>query len=386
MHTKGYAAQETKAALDQARLLIEQAEALGDSPEDPLLLFSILYGFWAANFLAFNGDALRELAMQFLALAEKQRATGARMIGHRLMGTSLLYTGDIVKGRAHFDQAIAIHDPSQHRPLATRFGQDVGVVILSLRSWALWSLGYPEAALTDAEHALKDAREVCQAATLMYALSFTLWTNIFCGNYATAAAQAQKLAALAEEKDAMFWKALGMMDQGCILALTGKASDAVRMITSGITAWWSTGSTLNILSFLPHLAIAYAELGQFDDARRCIGEAMTAVETTKERWWEAEVCRTAGEIALNSPEPDAVKAEAYFERALAVAREQQAKSWELRAAMSMARLWRDQGKRDAAHDLLTPVYGWFTEGFDTRDLKEAKALLDELDERHNGAA
>ena len=316
--------------------------------------------------------------MQFLALAEKQRATGARMIGHRLMGTSLLYTGDIVKGRAHFDQAIAIHDPSQHRPLATRFGQDVGVVILSLRSWALWSLGYPEAALTDAEHALKDAREVCQAATLMYALSFTLWTNIFCGNYATAAAQAQELAALAEEKDAMFWKALGSMDQGCVLALTGKASDAVRMITSGITAWWSTGSTLNIPSFLPHLAMAYAELGQFDDARRCIGEAMTAVETTKERWWEAEVCRTAGEIALKSPERDAVKAEAYFERALTIACQQQAKSWELRAAMSMARLWRDQGKRKEARDLLAPVYGWFTEGFDTLDLKDAKALIDEL--------
>ena len=110
------------------------------------------------------------------------------------------------------------------------------------------------------------------------------------------------------------------------------------MITSGITAWWSTGSTLNIPGFLPHLAMAYAELGQFDDARRCIGEAMTAVETTKERWWEAEVHRTAGEIALKSPEPDAAKAVAYFERALAVARQQQAKSWEPRAAMSVARL------------------------------------------------
>jgi predicted ATPase len=124
--------------------------------------------------------------------------------------------------------------------------------------------------------------------------------------------------------------------------------------------------------------MAYAELGQFDDARRCIGEAMTAVETTKERWWEAEVRRTAGEIALKSPEPDAAKALAYFECALAVARKQRAKSWELRAAMSMARLWRDQGKRDDARDLLAPVYGWFTEGFDTLDMKEAKALLEEL--------
>ena len=129
---------------------------------------------------------------------------------------------------------------------------------------------------------------------------------------------------------------------------------------------------------LSYLGIAYAELHQFNDAWRCIGEAMTAMETTKETWFEADIHRIAGEIALKSPLPDAAKAQAYFERALAVARKQQAKSWELRAAMSMARLWRDQGKRDEARDLLAPVYGWFTEGFDTLDLKEAKALLDEL--------
>ena len=130
--------------------------------------------------------------------------------------------------------------------------------------------------------------------------------------------------------------------------------------------------------WLSHLARANAEIGQHDDARRCIGEAMAAVETAKERWCEAEVNRIAGEIALLSPEPDVAKAEAYFERALAVAREQHAKSWELRAAMSMVRLWRDQGKRDEARDLLAPVYTWFTEGFDTLDLKEAEALLDAL--------
>jgi len=129
--------------------------------------------------------------------------------------------------------------------------------------------------------------------------------------------------------------------------------------------------------WLSHLATAYAELGQFEDAWRCVGEAMTAVETTNERWFEADILRMAGEIALLSPAPDAAKAEANFERALAVARAQQAKSWELRAAMSMARLWRDHGKRDEAHALLAPVYGWFTEGFNTLDLKEAKALLDE---------
>jgi len=129
---------------------------------------------------------------------------------------------------------------------------------------------------------------------------------------------------------------------------------------------------------LSHLPRAHAELGRFDDAWRCLGETLTAIETTKEEWCEAEVNRIAGEIALMSPEPDTTKAEAYFERALAVARQQQAKSWELRAAMSMARLWRDQGKRTEAGNLLAPIYGWFTEGFDTLDLKEAKVLLDAL--------
>ena len=140
-----------------------------------------------------------------------------------------------------------------------------------------------------------------------------------------------------------------MLGRGWLFAVTGRASDAVQMIASGITAWRSTGATL-FMPWLSYLAGAHAELGQLDDARRCIDEAMSAVETTKERWFEAEVNRVAGEIALKSPERDTAKAEAYFKRALAVARQQQAKSWELRAAMSMARLWRDQGKRDEARE------------------------------------
>ena len=379
IHVKGYAAPETKAAVERARLLIEQAEALGEPPEDPLLLFSVLYGLWVANVVAFNGDALRELAVQFLALAEKQGATVPLMIGHRLMGTSLLDTGDIAEGRAHLDRAIALYDPAAHRPLATRFGQDTGVSILSQRSWALWMLGYPEAALADADHALKDAREIGQAATLMFALNFASSTHIYCGNYVAANAQLDELVMLAEEKGSSYWKVQGMLMRGDLFAVTGRASDATRMIDNGITASFrSTGATLWKPLYLSNLATAHGELGQFDDAWHCIGEATRVIETTKERWFEADILRIAGEIALMMSEPDAAKAETYFERALAVARAQQAKSWELRAAMSMARLWRDQGKRIEARDLLAPVYGWFTEGFDTLDLKEAKALLDEL--------
>ena len=378
MHVKGYAAPETKAAAEQARLLIEQAEARGEPPEDPLLLFSVLYGFWVANYVAFKGDALRELSAQFLALAEKQTATGPLMIGHRLEGTSLLLTGDIAESRAHYDSVIASYDPAEHRPLATRFGQDVRVSTLCYRAWTLFILGYPDAALADAGRALTDAREIGEAATLMYALAHAPWTHTWCGNYAATNAEADELAALAHEKGSLFWSAHGMVNQGCVLALTGKASDACEMITSGISAFCSTAATAWLPLHLYYLASAYAEVGKFANAWRCIGEAITAVVTTKERWFEAEIHRTGGEIALMEPKPDAAEAEACFERALAVARAQQAKSWELRAAMSMARLWRNQGRPQQARELLDPVYGWFTEGFDTRDLKEAKDLLEEL--------
>jgi predicted ATPase len=378
MNVKGYAAPETKATAERARPLIEQAEALGEPPEDPLLLYSVLYSFWVANYLAFNGSVMRELAAQFLTLSEKQGATVPRMIGHRLMGTSLLCTGNIVEGRAHYNQALALYDPTEHRPLATRFGQDVRVAILSYRSLGLWILGSPEAALADTSHALKDAREIGYAATLMYALYHASFPHIWCGNYVTAEAIVRELVALADERRALFWKVQGMRTQGQLLAVTGKVAEAVHTITSALTAWRSTGSTAFVQLYLSYLASAYAEVGQFDNAWRCIREATTAIETTNESWWEAEIKRVAGEIVLKSSDPDWSKAEACFEEALAVARQQQAKSWELRAAMSMARLWRDQGKRNEARDLLAPVYGWFTEGFDTRDLKEAKALLDEL--------
>jgi predicted ATPase len=220
--------------------------------------------------------------------------------------------------------AFALYDPIEHRPLATRFGQDPGVTILVWRSWAVWRLGYPEAALTDADRAIKDARDIGQAATLMVALTCAHWTRQLCGDYAAASALADELVALADEKGAALLKATGTLQQGIVFALTGKASAAIQTITSGMAKYQSTGATLTLPSFLPYLSGAYAELGQVEDAWRCIGEAMTAIETTGERWSEAEVNRVAGEIALKSPRPYAGKAQEYFERALVIARQQQA--------------------------------------------------------------
>jgi predicted ATPase len=218
---------------------------------------------------------------------------------------------------------------------------------------------------------------------LMYALSIAPLTHFLNGDYGVASTLAEEVATLADERGVLFWKALGTMNRGCILALIGNPTDAIETITSGMTGWRSTGATVWTPLFLPYLARAYAAVDRFEEAWRCIDEAIIAVETTKERWCEADIHRIAGEVALMSPEPNAAKAEAHFERALTVAREQKAKSWELRAATSLARLWQEQGKREQAQDLLAPVYGWFTEGFETLDLRAAKSLLDELDGNPN---
>jgi class 3 adenylate cyclase/tetratricopeptide (TPR) repeat protein len=377
MHTKGHAAAETKMSIDRARSLIARSEALGEPLEDPLLLFSILYGFFSTHFVAFNGDVVRELSAQFLTLAEKHGGAVPLMIGHRLVGTSLMCTGEIAEVRAHFDCAIALYKSTEHRSLATRFGQDLGVTFLLWRSFALWLLGYPDAALSESESALKQAREIDHAATLMYALAMASLTLISCRRHVAANALASELVALADEKGAFYWKAAGTIHQACAFVSTCGASNAIKIALPAITAYRLTGSTLWTPMYFSYLAKAYVELDQFDNARRWIGDAVTAADTTKERLWEAEIHRTAGEITLLS-ESDAAKAEACFERALAVTRKQGAKSLEIRAAMSMARLRRDQGKRQQAHDLLAPIFGWFTEGFDTLDLKDAKALLEQL--------
>jgi tetratricopeptide (TPR) repeat protein len=280
IHVRGFAAPETRAAAEQARLLIERAEAIGEAPKDPLLIFSVLYAFWAANFLAFNGDLCRDLATHFLALAQKRGGNIALMVGHTVMGTTLALTGDIAESRSHLDQAIALYDPAAHRPLASRFGQDAAVAILAYRATALWMLGYPEAALADTERMLSDARAMGQAGTLMYALIHASRIYLFCGDYATGNALIDECITLAEEKNAVFWKASAIRLKGPFLVESGKASDAVHTMKSARTGLRSSGSTAYATSTFSSWSSAYADLGQFDDAGRYIAKAFTAVETT----------------------------------------------------------------------------------------------------------
>jgi predicted ATPase len=376
MFAKGYAAPETRAAGERARLLIEQVEALGEEP--PLALLSILVGFWAANIARFDGDACRDLAAQILALAEKQKRSAPLSIGHYFTGGSLLETGDIAEARAHLDRAIELYDPAERGPAGTVFQVDWRVLSLASRSIVLWQLGFPEAALADADRALRNAREIGDAVTLMQTLVTVAWTHNLRRDQASAKAILTELVSLADEKGAAWFKAAGVLLRSFVSAMTEEGADHVNAIASAWDAHLSTGATIWAPMQRSYLAVACAEIGKFDDARKCMGEAIAAAEDTKERWFDTEIHRIAGEIELLSPDRDMTRVERHFQRALEIARARQTRSWELRAAMSLARLWRDQGKRREAHDLLAPVYGWFTEGFDTLDLKEAKALLDEL--------
>jgi class 3 adenylate cyclase/tetratricopeptide (TPR) repeat protein len=278
IHVKGYAAPETKAAAEQAKLLIEQAEARGETLEDPLMWYLVLYGFAAGYFVAFNGDVLRELAEQFITRAEKQAATAPMMVGHRLMGHALMLTGEIAAAQEHYSQGLALYDPVKHRPFATRFGQDISVANMGFRSLALWLLGYPEKALADANRALKDAQQIGQAATLMFALNYTAKTHTHCGHLAVANSLLEQVIALADQKDAPYWKGFAMSEQACILLATGDTSAAVNQLKLGMTTLCSTGARC--------LRRGFYQIWQGPTATWANSMMLGAASTKRRRQWE----------------------------------------------------------------------------------------------------
>ncbi len=337
IHVKGHASAETQAAFERARKLIDQAQSLGEPVEDPLMLYSALYGAWVANRMAFRGDVVLELAAQFQALAQSEGAAGPRMIGHLIMGISRVLTGDFAGGRAELDCAIDAYDPAAHRALATRFGHDVRVSALAWRAFALWALGDAAAAQADIDQAMDDARSIGHAATLMFALSHASLTLLHAGQGDAAAPLIHELVRLGDEKGTLYWKAYGQLLHGWMIALEGKAAEALATIEAGIAAMRSTGATGYAPWYLTILAKARADVGEADEARRRIEDAILVAETTGERWCEADIHRTAGEIALMEGGTTA-GAVAHFERARSIAHGQQARSLEHRVAASMARI------------------------------------------------
>jgi tetratricopeptide (TPR) repeat protein len=313
-HIKGYSASETKAAAERAHLLIELAKALGEHPEDPLLIFSLLYSFWVANFVQFNGDLALTFADQFLTLARKQTATAPLLMAHRVTGFSLFMTGELKKGLTHQDEALAIYNPADHAPLKTRFGQDASVSVLCQRSWSLWTLGYPSRALADADEAVRYAREINHAASLMYALFHAAVPHLFSGAYSTANTLADQLEVFAREKDAELWKAGAKYLRAWIAGQSVTSNDALSIISDGLEAWRARSATVWFPMLLSYQASAYPDVGQFKEAWQSLDEALRLIKMTNELWCEPEVHRISGEVVLKSPKADASsETEVHFE-------------------------------------------------------------------------
>ena len=281
--------------------------------------------------------------------------------------------------RTHLEEGIAHYTPDQRRAPAFRTGQDPGVACRAFVALTLWLLGYPEQALARVHEARTLAHELAHAYSLAFARCWVATVSQFCRDVPAVHEPAEAAVTLATEQGFPLWITHGTSVRGWALALQGQGEEGIAQVLQGIAAWRATGAVLLVPYFYTLLADVCGHRGHTADGLQALAEAYTLIEQHEERWWEAEVCRLRGVLLLRQAAPQPEEAEACFQRALEVARRQQAKSLELRAAMSLARLWQRQGKRDEARVLLAPVYGWFTEGFDTADLQEARALLEELE-------
>jgi predicted ATPase len=320
----------------------------------------------------------RELGEQCLQLAEQGDDTARLLEAHHTLWTTPLLLGELALAHTHLERGLALYDPQQHRALAALYGHDPGVCCRSVAAVALWLRGYPDQALRQqhAAHAL--AQEVGHPPSLAFTRMLAAIAHQLRGETHAAYEQAEALVALATEQGfALFLAIGGILRAGTGIAL-GKRGEQIGQIRQDLAAVRETGSALWEPYFLALLADVYAQDGRVEAGLATLAEGLAAAQATGERWGEAELYRLRGSLLLRQTGTPQAEVETCLQRALDVARRQEAKSLELRAAMSLSRLWHQQGKRQEAHDLLAGVYAWFTEGFDTADLQEAKALLAEL--------
>jgi predicted ATPase len=319
-----------------------------------------------------------ELGEQLYRLAQCAAAPTPRLEAHDALGGILVFLGEYPAARMHLEQDIALTDPTAQRAQALRHGEAPGVLCLAHAALTLWCLGYPTQAVRRSQEALALAQELAHPYSLGYAQQFASLLYHRLREVPAVQTQADALLTLATAQGFPLWAGTGTCWRGWALAVQGQCEVGLAQLHQGMAAVLATGNTLSRPLCLVLLAEAAGHAGQAAEGLRLLAEALTAFESSGRGDLLAETYRLQGELLLCQAVPDAARAKACFQQALAIVRRQQAKSWELRAAMSLSRLWQQQGKRAKAYDLLAPIYGWFTEGFDTADLQEAKVLLDEL--------
>ena len=385
---KGYAAPEVERTYARARELCQQA---GETPQ----LFPVLFGLWRFYLVRGELQTAHELGEQLLRLAQHAQNPTLLPEAHGALGITLPYLGELISAQTHLEQGIALYNPHQHRSLAFLHGQDPGVVCRVHAAWALWYLGYPDQALERSREALTLAQELSHPFSLAFALYHSARLHQLRREVQVAQERLETVISLSTEQGFAQWLALGIALQGWMLAEQRQVEEGIAQMSQGLAAYRATGAELGRPFQLVLLAEAYGKVGQAEEGLNVLAEALAVVNNTGERNYEAELYRLKGELLLAQKSKNqkpvlslvevakgksgkGPEAEECFHQAIDIARRQSAKSLELRAVVSLSRLWQKQGKKEQAQQILAEIYGWFTEGFDTADLKEAKALLHEL--------
>ncbi|MGE4091783.1 MAG: adenylate/guanylate cyclase domain-containing protein [Candidatus Binatia bacterium] len=401
MITKGYAAPEVEQALARARELCRQ---IGETPQ----LFSVLRGLYVFYSARAELQTAYEIAEQLLNIAQNTQDSGLLLVAHISLGHPLCFSGEFFSARTHEEAAITLYDPQQHHSLASLYGQDPGVVSLSYAAWISWFLGYPDQALKRSQEALTLAQKLAHPFSLAYAFGPASSFHQCRGETQTAQKYAQELITISIEPGFVLRAVWGEILQGWALAEQGQGEEGIAQIHHSLAVYQATGTEVLRPYFLALLAETYGKVGQAKEGLSVLAKALDIIAKTGERMYEAELYRLKGELTLKSkasleqvqgksqtsqnkwaistsqsltPSTQAEveqEAEECFLKAIEIAQKQQAKSLELRATMSLARLWQSQGKQREARDRLSAIYNWFTEGFDTKDLQEAKMLIEEL--------
>jgi predicted ATPase len=370
--TKGGRSPEVERLNTRARELCEQ---VGEPPQ----LFRVLWGFWLMYNARGDHQTMRALGEQLLSLARRLEDPDLLLEAHHALWTSLISGGELVAARMHQEQGLRLYDPQRHRTHAALYsGHDPGVCCRYRAAPALWVLGYPDQAVASSQAALALAQQLAHPLSLAIALYWAAVLHHLRREATLTQAHAEAAMTLATDQEFLQILAQATPQRGWALAASGHGEEGIAQIRQGLAAYQVTGAIRDQPYHLALLAEAYAQAGETTEGLEAVGEALATVAKSAVRWWEAELHRLRGELLLQHAVAPPQEAEACFQQALDIARRQQAKSLELRAVMSLSRLWQLHGKRAEAHELLAPVYAWFTEGFDTADLQEAKALLEVL--------
>jgi predicted ATPase len=370
--TKGEGAPEVEWLYTRARELCEQ---VGEPPQ----LFRVLWGLWQVYRQRGEEQTTRALGEQLLSLAQRLQDQDLLLEAHHALWATLFFSGDLAAAQPHLEQGLRLYEPQRHRVHAALYsGHDPGVCSHQVMAVSLWLLGYPDQAVVSSQAALTLAQQLVHPFSLTLALYWAAVLHHLRRETPLAQARAEAAMTIATDQELSALLARATPLRGWALATSGHAEEGITQIRQGLAASQAMAAMEDRPYHLALLAETFPLVGQTAEGLEALTEALATLTKSMTRWWEAELYRLRGELVLQQTVAQMEEAEVYFQQALAMAGRQQAKSLELRAAMSLARLWQRQDKQVEAHELLAPVYGWFTEGFDTADLQEAKALLEKL--------